>query len=124
MPKDEHRLVYSTEKGYQGNQDDRRETRRGDKRKKKQAARDAAKSDPRDGVVRVRRETSGRGGKTVTTITGLPPVDVKPVSKALKQACGTGGAVKNGVVEIQGEHVDKIVAALEERGFTVKRAGG
>jgi translation initiation factor 1 len=79
-----------------------------------------------DGVVRVRRETKGRGGKTVTVITGLPGNDdaLKLLAAELKKRCGTGGTLKDGVVEIQGDHADLLVAELQKRGFTVKRAGG
>ena len=85
------------------------------------------KSGPRgDSVVRVRRETGNRGGKTVTTIHGVPVVDtaLKELAGELKRMCGTGGTVKDGVIEIQGDHRDKIVAALAKRGYTVKLAGG
>jgi len=87
----------------------------------------AAPRRPRgDGVVRVRRETRGRGGKTVTTVDGVPLASdgLRELAKALKRRCGTGGSVKDGVIEIQGDHRDEIVPALEERGYTVKRAGG
>jgi translation initiation factor 1 len=76
--------------------------------------------------VRVRRETGGRGGKTVTAIYGvaLPESGSRELAGALKRLCGTGGTVKDGTIEIQGDHRDKIVAALEQRGYTVKLAGG
>jgi translation initiation factor 1 len=74
-------------------------------------------------VVRVSRTSSGRKGKTVTLVTGLPPGDLKAVAKDLKRHCGSGGAVKEGVVEIQGDHRDKIAARLEGR-YSVKLAGG
>jgi translation initiation factor 1 len=79
-----------------------------------------------DGVVRVRRETGGRGGKTVTTVQGVPLAEaaLKELAGELKRLCGTGGTVKDHVIEIQGDHRDKIVSALEQRGFTVKLAGG
>ena len=79
-----------------------------------------------DGVVRVRRETKGRGGKTVTVITGLPGDDaaLKVLSGELKRRCGTGGTLKDGVIEIQGDHADLLVAELQQRGHKVKRAGG
>lgn len=79
-----------------------------------------------DGIVRVRREVKGRKGKGVTTLTGilLPADELKKLAKELKQACGTGGSVKDGVVEIQGDHRDRLVTELEGRGYTVKRAGG
>jgi translation initiation factor 1 len=76
--------------------------------------------------VRVRRETKGRRGKTVTTIDGVPLADeaLRGLAAELKRRCGTGGSVKDGVIEIQGDHRDILVADLEERGYTVKRAGG
>ena len=79
-----------------------------------------------DGIVRIRRETGGRGGKTVTTISGVPvvPSELKVLAKHLKKACGVGGAVKDHVIEIQGDHRDKVEAELVRRGYTVKRAGG
>jgi translation initiation factor 1 len=79
-----------------------------------------------DGVVRIRRETSGRKGKGVTTLSGIPlkESELKALLKKLKQACGTGGALKEGVVEIQGDHRDKLKTLLEKEGFTVKLAGG
>lgn len=81
-----------------------------------------------DGIVRVRRETAGRKGKGVTTIRGLPLDDagLEALAKQLKAACGSGGTVKEGVVEIQGDHLEKVMAWLQARpeGWTVKRAGG
>ena len=78
---------------------------------------------PRDGVVRVSRTKAGRRGKVVTLVMGLPPGDLAGVARALKRLCGSGGAVKDGVVEIQGDHRDRIVAHLEPD-YAVKRAGG
>lgn len=79
-----------------------------------------------DGVVRVSRETKGRKGKGVTLITGIPLADkeLKAFAKVLKGKCGTGGTVKEGVVEIQGDHRDLLIPLLEQQGWTVKRAGG
>lgn len=79
-----------------------------------------------DGIVRVRRETKGRGGKTVSVVTGVPvnEGDLKNLAADLKRRCGTGGTLKDGVIEIQGDHCDLIVAELTARGFKVKRAGG
>lgn len=79
-----------------------------------------------DGIVRVRRESKGRGGKTVTVVSGVPGDDeaLKLLSGELKRRCGTGGTVKDGAIEIQGDHCDLLVAELARRGFTVKRAGG
>ena len=79
-----------------------------------------------DGIVRVRRETKGRGGKTVTVITGVPlgEAALNELAGALKRRCGSGGTAKDGAIEIQGDHCDILIAELTKRGFTVKRAGG
>lgn len=81
-----------------------------------------------DGIVRVSRETAGRKGKGVTVIRGLPLDDaaLARVAKQLKAACGSGGTVKDGVVEIQGDHLDKVLTWLKAQpeGWTVKRVGG
>jgi translation initiation factor 1 len=87
----------------------------------------AKKPTPRgDGIVRVRRETGGRGGKTVTAIRGIDVTEdkLKELAAELKRLCGTGGTAKDGAIEIQGDHRDRIVAALRQRGYTVKLAGG
>jgi translation initiation factor 1 len=79
-----------------------------------------------DGVVRVSRETKGRGGKAVSLVRGVPLDDagLSALAKELKTACGTGGTLKDGVIEIQGDHVVALVQKLAGRGWTVKRAGG
>lgn len=79
-----------------------------------------------DGVARVSRETSGRGGKTVTVVRGvlLPPEQLADLGKQLRTACGSGGTVKDGVIEVQGDHADRVVELLKARGHSVKRAGG
>jgi len=79
-----------------------------------------------DGIVRIRRETSGRKGKGVTTLTGIPLAEpeLKTLAKKLKQRCGTGGSVKDGVVEIQGDHRELLKSMLEAEGYKVKLAGG
>jgi translation initiation factor 1 len=79
-----------------------------------------------DGIVRVSRETQGRKGKGVTVIRGLP-LDAEALAqmgRELKAACGSGGTVKDGAIEIQGDHRDRIVLHLQAAGWTVKRAGG
>lgn len=80
---------------------------------------------PRD-VVKIRRETQGRRGKTVTTVSGIAarPAVLEEIASALKQKCGAGGAVKDGVIEIQGDHREKVKVELEARGYVVKLAGG
>ena len=79
-----------------------------------------------DGIVRVGRETKGRKGKAVTVITGLGLAgpELKDLAKKLKARCGTGGTVKDGTIEIQGEHRDVLMAELQKLGFTVRRSGG
>ena len=76
--------------------------------------------------VRVGRETKGRRGKGVTVVTGVPlrGNQLKDLGRALKQACGSGGTVKDGVIEIQGDHRDKVVSELSTYGWDVKRSGG
>jgi translation initiation factor 1 len=77
-------------------------------------------------MVRVGRETKGRRGKGVTVVTGVPLRGdaLKELGKKLKQTCGSGGTVKNGVIEIQGDHRDRVVLALADFGWDVKRSGG
>ncbi len=79
-----------------------------------------------DGKVRVWLETKGRKGKGVTVVKGLPlPADaLVQLGKRLKAACGTGGTVKDGVIEVQGDHCAAIIAMLAAEGFAPKRAGG
>lgn len=79
-----------------------------------------------DGVVRIRRETKGRKGKGMTTISGLslPDQEMKDLCSKLKKLCGTGGALKDSIIEIQGDNRDKIKATLEQLGHNVKLAGG
>jgi len=79
-----------------------------------------------DGVVRVGRTSKGRGGKTITEVRGvqLPEAELRELAKALKRRCATGGALKDGVIEIQGDQRDTLVAELEARGFQVKSTGG
>ena len=82
---------------------------------------------PTDGVVRVFFETKGRGGKGVTVVRGMGLADAElaVVGKKLKAACGVGGTAKDGVVELQGDHRDRVIALLPGLGFkNVKKAGG
>ena len=103
------RLVYSTDKGRIKTPDD-----------------DTAATPEGDGIVRIRRETSGRKGNAATTISGvpLPEAELKALAKKLKQNCGSGGSVKNGIIEIQGDHREKLRELLSKDGYTVKLAGG
>ena len=87
---------------------------------------DAPATPKGDGIVRVSRETKGRKGKGVTLVTGVPltGADLTKLAKDLKKKCGSGGALKNGVIESHGDHRDLLVTELEKRGYRVKRAGG
>lgn len=108
--------VYSTESG----------DLRGQSRASEQEQRDQERLDALDGIVRIRRETSGRKGKGVTTIHGVPrpEAELKKLMAELKKACGSGGTLKNGIIEIQGDHRDIVRKFLEQKGFEVKLAGG
>lgn len=79
-----------------------------------------------DGIVRLHRETKGRGGKAVTVIRGLPLAgkELQGLAKTLKQRCGVGGAVKGDAIEIQGDQRKLLQPELEKRGYTVRIAGG
>lgn len=104
------RLVYSTETG------------------RVKEAKDADKKivGSTDGVIRVTRQTKGRNGKPVSIATGfsLDAQELKSLAKNLKQICGTGGTVKDGSIEIQGDQRDKIVEFLKTKGFDAKKSGG
>ena len=102
------RLVYSTDDG----------DRRGESADK------PAAPPPGDGIVRVSRETSGRRGKTVTVVRGLPGADVPGAASDLKRLCGTGGTAKDGTIELQGDHREKVAARLQAQGHQVTLAGG
>ena len=105
------RLVYSTEDG------DRRGV-------VDAAAAVPGAESPGDGVVRVSREQGGRRGKTVTVVRGLPAADLPSTVTVLKRLCGSGGTVKNGALELQGDHRERVAARLESLGYLVKLAGG
>lgn len=79
-----------------------------------------------DGVARVWRETKGRGGKAVTLVKGLAldAAALAALGKQLKAACGSGGTVKDGVIEVQGDHAERVVQELTRLGHRAKRAGG
>lgn len=102
--------VYSTEKG----------------RVKQNAPPPKTAAQKSDGFVRLRREVKGRGGGTVIVISGitLSATEIKELAGALKKKCGCGGTVKDGVIEIQGDHRNVLSAELQARGFKVKLAGG
>lgn len=86
----------------------------------------AAPADNGDGIVRLRRETKGRGGKAVTIISGIPlsGAALKTLAKELKQKCGVGGAIKDMEIEIQGDQRPLLLGELEKRGYKVKLSGG
>lgn len=102
--------VYSTEKG----------------RIKQGSAGNKPAAKPSDGFVRLRREVKGRGGGTVIVISGIPlsASEIKELAGVLKKKCGCGGTIKDGVIEIQGDHRDTLSTELQTRGFKVKLAGG
>ena len=79
-----------------------------------------------DGIVRVMRDRKRRGGKTVTVIDGVmgSEAELTTMAQQLKKLCGSGGTVKDGNIEIQGDHCDKVMAKLTALGYKVKRAGG
>ncbi len=79
-----------------------------------------------DGIVRISRETKGRKGKGVTLVSGVPLAapELKAYAANLKKLCGSGGAIKNGVIEVQGDHRDRLFAELQKQGWTVKLSGG
>lgn len=83
-------------------------------------------SKKQDGIVRIMRDRKHRGGKTVTVITGIPASDdtIASLAHQLKKLCGSGGTVKDGSIEIQGDYCEKVQAKLTELGYKVKRAGG
>ena len=98
----------------------------GDLRKKEQTTSHAKSLPPQQQTVYLHRESSGRAGKAVTLVKKLilSEDDLKALAKKLKQECGTGGTVKDGVIEIQGEHREKIADVLQKLGYKVKIAGG
>jgi translation initiation factor 1 len=108
--KREHRVVYSTTEG--------------DLRKARDPKLAARRAD--GNRVKVRREVAGRRGKAVTTVSGVPVDDagLKELAGRLKKRCGVGGSVKEGVIEIQGDHRDVVVEVLRAEGFTPVLAGG
>ncbi|HEY8322717.1 MAG TPA: hypothetical protein VIG46_13085 [Candidatus Baltobacteraceae bacterium] len=110
MPDDNRRLVYSSDGGMPA------EPKR-DRPQQKQTS-----AVPDDGVVRVAR--APRRGGVSSVVTGLAEREIAEVAKQLKKLCGSGGTAKNGVVEIQGDHRDAIVAWFEKQGRKAKKAGG
>ena len=115
MPKRSGRdsaLVYSSSDG------ELRRARRADDR--------PAAAPPPGGRVKVRREVAGRRGKAVTTVSGVPldEAGLRELAGRLKKRCGVGGSAKDGVIELQGDHRDTVVALLRDDGYDVVLAGG
>ena len=106
------RMVYSSEDGWTAP----------DIAKSKKPTQTQQRGVPDDGVIRIARER--RRGSSMSIVIGLADRELDETAKTLKRLCGTGGTVKNGVVEIQGDHRDKIVAYFESQGRKVKKAGG
>jgi translation initiation factor 1 len=113
----DRRLVYSSDSGRVGSP--------APQKPKAKARAQAPKANvPDDGVVRLFREKGGRGGKTVTVVRGLPAADVDRQVSDLKRLCGAGGTVRDGAIEIQGDHRERIAQRLQRQGYQVKLAGG
>jgi len=113
MPRDEHKTVWSSEEG--------------DLRKKNVSPIAHGKSlPPQQQTAYLHRDKGGRGGKVATLVKNLALTedDLKNLAKQLKQACGVGGTVKDGVIEMQGEQRENIAAVLQKLGYKVKIAGG
>ena len=112
MQKNKARTVWSSDNGDQRNQKHKTAT--------------AKSLPPQQQLAYLHRKLKGRGGKAVTLVKNLSlsPTDMKALAKKLRSVCGSGGTVKNGLIEIQGEHREKIAAALEKMGYKAKIAGG
>ena len=112
MPKNEHRTVWTSNQG--------------DVRKNESGTRKVISLPPQQQTVYLHRDSKGRGGKTVTVVKKLvlSEDDLKELAKKLKQVCGSGGTVKDGEIEIQGEHRERIAEALQKMGYKTKIAGG
>lgn len=112
MPKNESNTVWSSEQG--------------DLRKQTQSSANVKSLPPQQQTIYLHRDSSGRGGKAVTLVKKLvlSEDDLKALAKKLKQECGTGGTVKDGIIEIQGEQREKIAGVLQKLGYKVKIAGG
>lgn len=112
MPKNENRTVWTSNQG--------------DIRKQESGMRKIVSLPPQQQTVYLHRDSKGRGGKTVTVVKKLvlSEDDLKELAKKLKQVCGSGGTVKDGEIEIQGEHRERIAEALQKMGYKTKIAGG
>ncbi|MBN8580783.1 MAG: translation initiation factor [Anaerolineae bacterium] len=98
----------------------------GDQRKKEQASSHLRSLPPQQQTAYLHRESGGRGGKVVSVVKNLvlTEEDLKTLAKKLKQECGTGGTVKDGMIEIQGEHRQRMAEVLQKLGYKTKIAGG
>ena len=112
MSKNENRIVWTSQAG--------------DARKNESGAPRMISLPPHQQTVYLHRDSKGRGGKTVTLVKklALSEADMKELAKKLKQVCGSGGTIKADMIEIQGEHREKIAEALSKLGYKVKIAGG
>jgi translation initiation factor 1 len=112
MPKNDHHTIWSSEQG--------------DLRKQKENSANIKSLPPQQQTVYLHRASSGRGGKAVTLVKNLvlSADDLKNMAKKLKQECGTGGTIKDGLIEIQGEQRERIADVLRKLGYKVKIAGG
>lgn len=101
-------------------------SKNGDLRKKNQAISQAKSLPPQQQTAYLHRESGGRGGKIVSVVKNLVLTedDLRALAKTLKQECGTGGTVKDGMIEIQGEHRQRMAEVLTRLGYKVKIAGG
>ena len=116
-------LVYSTESGFISKSSQPSSNKK--KSKKRPSPASAIKNSNKQGV-RIQRESKGRGGKSVSVITGLnlETAALKKLGKTLKAQLGTGGAIKDGNIESQGDHREKLLELLEKAGIKAKIAGG
>jgi translation initiation factor 1 len=112
MSNDQNKTVWSSEEG--------------DVRRQSQPSSKKVSSPPQQQTIYLHRESSGRGGKAVSLVKNLLLSDeeMKNLAKKLKQECGSGGTIKDGIIEIQGEHRQKIADVLQKLGYKVKIAGG
>jgi translation initiation factor 1 len=112
MPKDSNRTVWSSDQG--------------DLRKEESKSQKTVSLPPRQQTIYLHRDSKGRGGSSVTLLKNLvlSQEDMKKLAKRLKQVCGSGGTIKENIIEIQGEHREKIAEELKKMGYKVKIAGG
>lgn len=119
------RLVYSTEKGQICPECGRPVAACACPKKQKGKLGKQTKNSANTGIVRIQREVKGRKGKTVTAVIGIPlgGEELQQFAKTLKQRCGAGGSIKDGVIIIQGDHRQILLAEIQKHGYTAKLAG-